>query len=163
MNKVDDLGEKIKYLYEMYEENCWKNDGDKINIIFQDNCIAFYYISNKKSIDNFCLAFNKNERKVYKYLSLKLFDRVLGDVYIYKDNNNFYNKHHREYLNVVVNDNELLKIINEIVFNQEEIFINQTINRMFSKKPFKRYNTKFLDSIDERIMVTRRVLRSYNR
>lgn len=163
VNKVSELSEKINYLYGMYEENCWKNVGDKINIIFQDNCIAFYYVRDKENIDNFCITFSKNERKVYKYIALKFFDRMLGDVYIYKDGNNFYNNKHKEYLNVIINDEKLLRIINEIVFNQEEVFTNQSINNIFSKKPFKIYKAKFLNSIDERIMLTRRVLRSFNK
>lgn len=162
-NKVDDLGERLNYLYRIYEESCWKNVKDRINIIFQDNCIAFYYISDRKNIDNFCITFSKNECKVYKYLSLKFFDAVLGDVYIYKDGNSFYNKNHKDYLTVTINDQELLKIVNEIVSNQGVIFTNQSIGNMFSKKPFKIYRTKFLDGIDERIELTRKVLRSYNK
>ena len=161
INKIDILTNKLNHLYKIYEEKCWHNSNNKITIILQDNCLSFYYGDDKKNIDEFCLSFNKNERKIYKYISLNLFNNILGDVYIYKDNNNFYNLNHKPYIMVIVNDETLLATINDIVFKQDEEFIQEKINYIYKRKPFKIYSSKFLHKLDERIEITKKKLRSY--
>ena len=162
INKIDILNNKLNNLYKTYEEKCWLDSNNKITLLLEDNCIAFYYGNNKKNIDEFCISFKKKERKIYKYLSLNLFDDILGDVYIYKDDNIFYNLKHKPYLSVIVNDEDLLATINDIVFKQEEEFIQEKLDSIYKRKPFKIYRSSFLNSVDERIEITKKRLRSYN-
>ena len=163
INKVDILTSKLDNLYKMYEERCWSDVNNKIIILLSDSCITFYYYNGNKNIDEFCLSFSKIERKIYKYLSLSLFNNILGDVYIYKDNHSFYNLKHKPYLTITINDEDLLKTINSIVFNQEEIFIKENIDKLYKKKPFKIYSSKFLKTVDERIEISNKRIRSYKK
>ena len=163
INKIDTLVNKLDNLYKIYEEKCWSDSNDKIILLLADNCITFYYNNGNKNIDEFCLSFAKSERKIYKYLSLSLFNKILGDVYIYKDNHNFYNLKHKPYLTISVIDEDLLITINNIVFNQEKIFIKEAINTIYKKRPFKIYSSNFLKTVDERIEISSKRLRSYKK
>ena len=161
INKVDSLTVKLNNLYKIYEEKCWNNTNDKINIIFQDNTISFYF--DGEIVDQFCISFDKCETKVYRYLALNIFYLVLGDVYIYKDDNCFYNQKHKPYLSVIFCDDNLLTLVNDIVFCQDEVFIKENIDSMYKRKPFKIYSNKFLKQIDERIDITKKRFRSYDK
>lgn len=160
INKVDALSSRLDKLYRLYEEKCWANNEDEIIVLLSDNCIVFYYNRGKDNIDEFCLSFAKVERNIYKYLALNLFNAVLGDVYIYKDDNCFYNVVHKPYVKFIVNDSSLLAMINDVVFNQEEVFVNENISNMYKRKPFKIYSSKFLHEVDERIEFSDKRLRS---
>jgi len=96
-------------------------------------------------------------------VALNFFEMVLGDVFIYKEGNTFYNEKHKSYVNIVINDDKLLELINQLVFNQEEVFIQEGINEIYKKKPFKLYNKKFFNDLDKRIDVSKKLLRGNKR
>ena len=162
-NKTDVLVQKLNDLYRLYEEYCWHNSKLEIVIIFEGKTIQMYLNDKSGNIDTFCLSFSKYERKIYQYISLKLFNLLLGDVYIYMDGNVFYNESHKPYLRVVVCDNEVLFPINKLVFNQENTYIGKGVNDFCKREPFNVYSDKFIKKIDERIYLSKRKLRSENR
>jgi len=156
---TNELINRLNELYIIYEGYCWKCDDRKINILFQDNCIALYLNCGNDNVDEFILSFNNRENKLYQYVALKFFDMVLGDVFIYKECNQFYNKKHKSYVMITVGDEKLLTFINQLVFNQEEVYIHEEINNFFKVKPLKLCNAKFFDTLDERIDVSKKLLR----
>ena len=158
-NYSDILVSKLNDLYNVYERYAWKCDKCKIIVMFQDNCITFYINDDGVNIDEFILTFSSREGKLYKYIALKVFDMILGDVYIYKDNNEFYNKGHKPYLNVIVNDEDILMLVNQLVFNQEDEFLSQGINKFFKVKPLKILNAKFFNSLDNRLEISKKIFR----
>lgn len=158
MNKPNVIVDKLNELYKIYEEYCWRHDELEIVVIFDDNTITLYLNNQIDNMDTFCLSFNKREKKIYKYVSLKFFNLLLGDVYIYNDDDTFYNKKHKPYLMVIINDEDILKNVNYLVVNQGVTYIMNGVNDIFKKEPFKTYSKKFMNEFDERIGLSKKKL-----
>ena len=158
MNKPNVIVDKLNELYKIYEEYCWRHDELEIVVIFDDNTITLYLNNQIDNMDTFCLSFNKREKKIYKYVSLKFFNLLLGDVYIYNDDDTFYNKKHKPYLMVIINDEDILKNVNYLVVNQGVTYIMNGVNDICKKEPFKAYSKKFMNEFDERIGLSKKKL-----
>ena len=125
--------------------------------------ISLYLNDQKHNEDMFTLTFNHYEKKIYKYVSLKFFSIILGDVYIYKDDNTFYNQKHKPYLKVIINNEELLVNVNDLVFNQDTTYIQEGVDDICKHEPFRIYSNKFIKSFDERIDLSKKKLRGRNK
>ena len=158
--KTSILVSKLNELFRLYEEYCWHDDNLEIVVTFDEMAISMYLNDKNHNKDMFCLTFNPCEKKVYKYVSLKLFSLLLGDVYIYKDDNSFYNQKHKPYLKVFINTDDILVPVNDLVFNQDTTYIDEGVNNIVGKEPFRIYSKKFIKSFDERIDISKKKLRS---
>ena len=161
--KTNILIDKLNELYKLYEEYCWQDKNLEIVVIFDDMAISLYLNDQKHNEDMFTLTFNRYEKKVYEYVSLKFFNLILGDVYIYKDDNAFYNEKHKPYVKVIINNEELLVNVNDLVFNQDMIYIQEGVDDICKHEPFRIYSNKFIKSFDERIDLSKKKLRSRNK
>ena len=157
-NNLNDIVSKLNEIYKVYEEVCWHYDDTEIVVVFDNNTITLYLNNPIENKDTFGISFNPIEKNVYKYISLKFFDLLLGDVYIYNQGNVFYNQKHKPYLTVIVTDEVILRYVGNLVINQSEKHIKSGINDICKKEPFKVYSKKFLNNFDDRISLSKRML-----
>ena len=158
MNNPNVIIDKLNELYRLYEEYCWRYPELEMVVMFDSETISLYLNSQSDNIDTVCLSFNKREKKVYKYISLKFFNLILGDVFIYNNGNVFYNERHKPYLKLIVNDNDILNNINKLVVNQGITYIQNGVEEMVPKVPLKVYSKKFINEFDERISLSKKRL-----
>lgn len=166
-NYRDDLVNRVINLYNMYERYMWKRDNVKLNILIQDKSIGFYLYDDKDELDNLVLTFSGKENNLYKYVSIKILLEMINDVLIYRSDNEFYNNVHKPNLRLIVNDEVIFNIITDLVDKQLLEFINDDmdvirdirnsiVNPMF-------YPNKVISKLDERIGMSRLLLRSEGR
>lgn len=167
MKKIaDKISNKIEYLYELYELYIYKHNDTKINVLIQDNSISFYLYNEKQDLDELTITFSDKEYKLYTYLSIKTMLTLLGNVFIYTNDNEFYNNTHKPYLKLIVNDDKILNIINKIVINQENTIINENmedIEKIKSQLPRRYYSNQFIQNLENRIELSKKLLRSDSR
>ena len=164
--KYDDIIiDKLNELYKTYENYIWQDKKNrKLIVVFQkDMMLSFYLYEDNEIVDELTLKFDNKEEKLYQSLCLKLFIILLGNVYIYKEDNVYFNIKHKNYLGVVVGNDKLNNIINELVLNQNEKVINKDNdiikNKLLIKN--KKYSKSFLDELDKRIDLSKKMLRGW--
>ena len=165
-NKYDDkVVNKLYELYKLYEEYVWKDENNrKIIIVFRnDMTLSCYLYENNEAIDELDLKFNNKEEILYQSICLKLFILLLGNVYIYKEDNVYFNIKHKKYLGIVADNDKLNAIITSLVDKQNEKIINRDndIIKDSLKIKNKIYSNKFIRELDARIEVSKKMLRGW--
>ena len=162
MNYIDDMILKLESLYNMYEMYMWKHEDSKLEVLIQDGAICFFLYKNNDVIDNLVLQFDDGDKCTYAYLCIRLVIIMLGNVIIHVDDNILYNDVHKPYLKVFVNDDGILSAINKIIKYQDKIVIHgemDILNQVRMMLPKIRYPRKFMKNFDERISLSRKLLR----
>ena len=155
--------DKLKELYSTYEQYCWHNKSKNINIkiVIEDNNICYYLEDDKNNIiDEFIMNFTKQQQNIYYYLSVKIFASLLNDIPIYNDENVYYNTFYRPHLKIIINDENIIKIINSIPTEENKTNItdtNPTIKKLYKKIPLWDHNKARVTTIAERIKLTKKL------
>ena len=161
---IIELLEKLDTLYVIYERYAWNHKDTKINVIIGDNTISIFLNDSNKLEEEFILTFPYEESILYHYLSLELLAIVLGNVYVHKDNNILFNNAHKPYVKMFVNDEDILSIMQPIIYNQDKEFIHKNMNYLLTARAFlfkyqnKVYDKEFLNTLDLRINLVKKVL-----
>lgn len=165
---VDELMKRIDELIKSYELFLWQSE-DRTSIITIDNeedyVITFYLFSEEELVDAMALHFLKEEKDLYDAVCLKLFVLLFGNVKVYKMDNEFnhiyYNGIHKPY-SLVVTDEEITKLFDEVIVNQDEETIKNHPLISDASKKVKKYlpNVPVLKELDERIADTKVRIRS---
>lgn len=161
--KIDVINDKLYNLYMMYESVIWKDDKVKLDIIYENNGIKMLLYNDKEYIDELEIYFHNKERNLYKYIVIKQFISVLGNVMIYNERNIFSNISHKSYVRFVVNDQELLLLMKEIMEIQKEMVIDNdsmVIRKLYQQIPY-RYrlrNQELEQSLTSRYILSKRIL-----
>ena len=164
--KIDVINDKLYNLYMMYESVIWKDDKVKLDIIYENNGIKMLLYNDKEYIDELEIYFHNKERNLYKYIIIKQFINVLGNVMIYNERNIFSNISHKSYVRFVVNDQELLLLMKEIMEIQKEMVIDNdsmVIRKLYQQIPY-RYrlrNQELEQSLTSRYILSKRILNEY--
>lgn len=164
--KIDVINDKLYNLYMMYESVIWKDDKVKLDIIYENNGIKMLLYNDKEYIDELEIYFHNKERNLYKYIVIKQFISVLGNVMIYNERNIFSNISHKSYVRFVVNDQELLLLMKEIMELQKEMVIDNdsmVIRKLYRQIPY-RYrlrNQELEQSLTSRYILSKRILNGY--
>lgn len=159
-----DLASRIIDLYNMYEKYMWMHENVKLNILVQDNQIAFYLYNDNEELDNIVLTFSEKENSLYKYISIKILLNMMKDVIIHRDENEFHNKVLKPYLKLIVNEDNILEIMTILVNRQLLGIINDNNNLIKNIEtsivnPIF-YPTRVIKKLDERIGITRKLLKN---
>ena len=166
---VDELMKRVDNLVKIYEQFIWKEKDRYLIVGFHENkIVSFYLYDCDEVIDEVYLAFDESDNMYYKTICLRTFAVLLGNVkvYSYYDNNGelFYNEAQKPYLAVISKDPEITNLLDELVDNQDKEVINKE-NRVIraTESKTKRHlpNTFALRQLDERIDVSKELLRSY--
>ena len=163
-NYKKDLVDRIINLYNMYEKYMWRHEEVKLNILIQDNTISFYLYNEKEEIDEIIFNFSEKENKLYQYISIKILLEILKDVVVHVDDNEFHNRVLKPYLKLIVNDESILEIMKKLIDRQLSEIINDNtdlikglcdsvVNPLF-------YPNKFMKQLDDRIGMSRKLLRN---
>lgn len=162
-NYKKDLLDKIIGLYNMYDGYMWRHEDAKLNILLQENTISFYLYNDKEELDNIILTFSGKENMLYRYISIKILLEMINDVIVHIDENEFHNSILKPYLKLIVNDDGIFEIMRNLVDRQMlEIISDDTdsvknIRNLVINPIF--YPTKVIRELDERIGITRKLLR----
>ena len=159
---LEEFVSSLDILYYTYENYIWKNSASKIDVLIQDNTISFYLYKDKEVIDEIIFSFEEKEKSMYNYLCVRLLIILLGNVYIYNKGNIFYNDTHKDYLKLIVNDDIILDIFNNIVSKQEDKSIGENMDLvlgMREKLTRKRYYNQFIYQVNDRIELSKKLLR----
>ena len=134
-----------------------------LNILVQDNSIAFYLYNLHDEIDNIVLTFYGKENTLYKYISIKILLMMMKDVIVHRDENEFHNKVLKPYLRIIVNDDSILEIMTVLVNKQLLGIINDDteIVKNIEKDAVNPiiYPNRVIKKLDERIGLTRKLLK----
>ena len=159
---LEEFVSSLDRLYYTYENYIWKNSDSKLDVLIQDNTISFYLYKDKEVIDEIIFSFEDKEKSMYNYLCVRLLVILLGNVYIYNKDNIFYNDTHKDYLKLIVNDENVLNIFNNIVSSQEDKSIGENMDLvlgMREKLTRKRYYNQFIYQVNDRIELSKKLLR----
>ena len=159
---LEDFVSSLDRLYYTYENYIWKNNDSKLDVLIQDNTISFYLYKDKEVIDEIIFSFDEKEKSMYNYLCVRLLVILFGNVYIYNKDNIFYNDTHKSYLKLIVNDDNVFDIFNNIVSSQEDNSIGENMELvlgMREKLIRKRYYNQFIYQVNDRIELSRKLLR----
>ena len=144
------LTDKISNLYRAYEDNAFNsymqgNNSRRLVVNFKtNNTIHFALFENHQSqefglVDEVYIGFD-DERALYEAVALKIFIKALGNVIIYKlDNNGYYSPKHKPYVFVTVEDQKINNYVNQMIANQE-IRLNTEIIDIINKRVKKKNN-----------------------
>ena len=160
----DDLVNKIIDLYNMYERYIWKHDDVKLDVLIQDGAISFYLYNSICDFDELIVDFSKKEHGLYKYVCVRILLMLSRDCIIYQDDNIFYNNVHKPYLKLIVNDDVIKNVMSDLVVRQNTEIINENtdiisdINDSVEYLLF--YPRKFMNKLDERIGISKKLLRN---
>ena len=110
------------------------------------------------------LIFQDKERKLYRYLVIRLFLTILGNVVIHNDKNIFYNDKQRENIKFIVGDIDIYKILLEIKEIQKDMIINKDsklIRDMYRDIPirYRIRNKKYEEELERRYQLSRKILK----
>lgn len=162
MNYIEDLVDEINRLSNIYERYIDRHDGVKLNLYIDDRKISFKLYDDNEILDEFILEFNKYEKKVYKYVSIRTIILLLGNMMIYNEDNKFYNNSHKPYLRVIVKDSEIYEIMMQLLERQEDEVINtknETVENLHVKTPRIFYPFRFMANLDMRVEFTDMLLK----
>jgi len=160
----EDLVEKLVDLYNMYERYIWKFEDAKLDILIQDNSISFYVYNNEEDLDELIVDFSAKENNLYKYVCVRILLMLTRDCVISQEDNIFYNSVHKPYLRLIVNDDKIKDIMGELVVRQQIEIITENTDIIENIRKSVRftlfYPSKFMDKLDERIGISRKLLRN---
>lgn len=163
--RYDDLVvNRLNELYKIYEQFIWKRKDRRLIVLFQENMtISFYLYEGKEVVDELDISFDEKESSLFRIIALKLFANLLGNVYIHNEENIYYNKKHKDYLRVIVCDEELKKIISKLVSNQEKEIINTNNSVIKENIPVlkRKYSKEFIGQLDKRVNLSSLMLRGF--
>lgn len=157
---LDEIINRLLYLYYLYEFYVWTHPDTKINIFTDNEIISLSLYNNSDIIDEVIINFSPEEVNLRHYIFLSLFASILGKREIKEDGNTFFNKAHLSYLDMIVIDEDLLQIIKNLVSNQynEIIDINKEELRSINKSLYQKDIKKLLKKIDRRIDLSKKIL-----
>ena len=159
---LEEFVSSLDRLYYTYENYIWKNNDSKLDVLIQDNTISFYLYKDKEVIDEIIFSFEDKEKSMYNYLCVRLLVILLGNVYVYNKDNIFYNDTHKSYLRLIVNDESVLDIFDNIINNQKDSVIGENMELlldMSEKLTKKRYYNKFIYEVNDRVELSKKLLR----
>ena len=163
-NFSEDLVNKLIDLYRMYEVYIWRHDDTKIDILIQDNSISFYVYNSEDDLDELIVDFSNKEKNLYKYVCLRILLMLIKDCVIFQDDNIFYSNVHKPYLRLIVNDDKIKGLMGELVARQlVELITERTdiiMNVRNSVNLILFYPSKFMNKLDERIGLSRKLLKN---
>ena len=113
---------ELEKFYYLYEELIIKDRAYYLAIIIDDNKIIMNIVKNGEIDEEVELIFQDKERKLYRYLVIRLFLTILGNVVIHNDKNIFYNDKQRENIKFIVGDIDIYKILLEIKEIEDYLF-----------------------------------------
>lgn len=144
---VREVDKQVDRFYKLYETKCWKDNELEILVEMIDNNFLMSLIRDEEVLDAILFCYENDERIVYRYMMIKFFLMFLGNVMIYQDENVFYNEKHKNYLNVVVEDKELLELFTELRSTQENLDKrDEIVSEAYEMIPFdKRYTSLEFD------------------
>ncbi len=160
-----DMVNKLEDLYNMYENYMWRHEDSRLEVLIQDSTICFYMYKDKEVMDEIILQFDEADKGIYAYISIRLVIIMLGNVIIHVDDNVLRNPFHKPYLKVIVNDSGILDSICRIIKYQDKIIIRgdmEILEKVRSILPKIRYSKKFMKQFDERVSLSRKLLRKDN-
>ena len=168
MNKfIDELSNKMYELYKVYESYAWNGTNKRIVIVLEKRNIISIYLydleNNDELLDDVHISFDSKETNLYYAIALRLFVKTLGNVIIYKlDNDMYYNATHKSYLLYIVKNEKLKEMIDDIVAIQENEIIcydTDAVKNVTETVKNKIYSRKILSEIDNHIRFTNEMLR----
>lgn len=155
---------ELEKFYYLYEELIIKDRAYYLAIIIDDNKIIMNIVKNGEIEEIVELVFCDKERKLYKYLVIRLFLTILGNVVIHNDKNVFYNDKQRENIKILVGDIDIYKILLEIKKIQKDMIINKDsklIRDMYRDIPirYRIRNKKYEEELERRYQLSRKILK----
>lgn len=155
---------ELEKFYYLYEELIIKDRAYYLAIIIDDNKIIMNIVKNGEIDEEVELIFQDKERKLYRYLVIRLFLTILGNVVIHNDKNIFYNDKQRENIKFIVGDIEIYKILLEIKEIQKDMIINKDsklIRDMYRDIPirYRIRNKKYEEELERRYQLSRKILK----
>lgn len=158
---VREVDRQVDRFYKLYETKCWQDDELEIFVEMFDNNFLMSLMRNEEVLDAILFCYENNERIIYRYMMIKFFLMLLGNVIIYQDKNVFFNERHKNYLNVLVEDKELLELFTELRNTQDNLDKrNEIVSNAYEMIPFdKRYTSlEFDEGLKGRYYVSARKL-----
>ena len=162
-NFIDEFVNVLTDLYNLYENYMWKHDDSNLEVLMQDRTICFYLYKNKEVIDELILSFDEKEQGIYAYMCIRLMIIMLGNVIVNIDNNILYNNMHKPYLKLIVNDEGILDSMSRILAFQYKIVIHgkmEILEMVRNRLPRKVYPRKFMRTLNDRVGMSRKLLRT---
>lgn len=155
---------ELEKFYYLYEELIIKDRAYYLAIIIDDNKIIMNIVKNGEIDEEVELIFQDKERKLYRYLVIRLFLTILGNVVIHNDKNIFYNDKQRENIKFIVGDIDIYKILLEIKEIQKDMIINKDsklIRDMYRDIPirYRIRNKKYEEELERRYQLSRKILK----
>ena len=155
---------ELEKFYYLYEELIIKDRAYYLAIIIDDNKIIMNIVKNGEIDEEVELIFQDKERKLYRYLVIRLFLTILGNVVIHNDKNIFYNDKQRENIKFIVGDIDIYKILLEIKEIQMDMIINKDsklIRDMYRDIPirYRIRNKKYEEELERRYQLFRKILK----
>ena len=165
---VDELVKRIDELIKIYEQYSWKDEERFFAVFFKENTIMFNLSDGEEVIDEIYLTFEEKEYAFYQAVCLRTFAILLGNVMVYRDEVQesvimYHNEIRKPDLAVVSCDNRLTFLLDQLVDRQEEEYINGSKTIKLACDSVKRYipNSNVIDMFDERIAITKELVRRY--
>lgn len=155
---------ELEKFYYLYEELIIKDRAYYLAIIIDDNKIIMNIVKNGEIDEEVELIFQDKEIKLYRYLVIRLFLTILGNVVIHNDKNIFYNDKQRENIKFIVGDIDIYKILLEIKEIQKDMIINKDsklIRDMYRDIPirYRIRNKKYEEELERRYQLSRKILK----
>lgn len=155
---------ELEKFYYLYEELIIKDRAYYLAIIIDDNKIIMNIVKNGEIDEEVELIFQDKERKLYRYLVIRLFLTILGNVVIHNDKNIFYNDKQRENIKFIVGDIDIYKILLEIKEIQMDMILNKDsklIRDMYRDIPirYRIRNKKYEEELERRYQLSRKILK----
>lgn len=161
--KIEDIIWVINKFNILYEDIAWKDDRVRLDIFYQDEKIIMKLYNDMEVLDILELTFSDKERKKYIYYVMRHFISAIGNVKVYHEGNIFYNKRHKEYLRIIVNDHEIEELFREYMKIQEEVQVDKIfVKKLYREIPLgqRKESKRVDDALKQRYEVTRRLFRS---
>ena len=155
---------ELEKFYYLYEELIIKDRAYYLAIIIDDNKIIMNIVKNGEIDEEVELIFQDKEIKLYRYLVIRLFLTILGNVVIHNDKNIFYNDKQRENIKFIIGDIDIYKILLEIKEIQKDMIINKDsklIRDMYRDIPirYRIRNKKYEEELERRYQLSRKILK----
>ena len=162
---INELTNNLLILYNYYESYCWNHseENPKIKIYNGNLRYKIDFLINNNEEDSFELSFDQEERKLYEYVSIKMLVDLFKNVQITMKDNNIYNKAHKDYLNLKLDDDKLKEEIRAIIvlLNGHHLDdVNEIINtKYYNLKRKRKINEDFITLTKDRVNITKKLVR----
>ncbi len=163
MITVNTIYLKIAELINHYEDYLLRNNDALLNIIIENDVLSFYLSSNDKE-DIFIIRFDEKDKNTLYYLSLKIIVKIFGHVIMHLDDLTLHNDAHKKSIKVDILNDEVYSIVKEIVNYQESVLCIEELPLVkdLDKKTSMIYPKSFYKVLDERVNISKKMLKSYN-